>query len=68
MIGVVSSTHPRQAFELDDRARRAERLAKMFARWEAEDVSDEPEWDVEQIAPLRFREAVVELEDPSDEP
>ncbi len=42
-----------------ERARRAERLTQMFARWEAEDMSDEPDWDVEDIEPMRFRTPVL---------
>lgn len=70
MMNDVSSTHPSEAVEVDERderARRADRLAKMFARWETEDASDEPDWDVDAIAPLRFREAVVEPDEPSGE-
>jgi hypothetical protein len=28
----------------------------MLARWEAEDVSDEPDWDIADVAPLALRE------------
>jgi hypothetical protein len=31
------------------RAEQAARVAAMFDRWAAEDVSDEPEWDVDQV-------------------
>ena len=44
----------------DERAGRAERVRAMLKRWAAEDVSDEPVWDVEDIQPMRFRGAVVE--------
>jgi hypothetical protein len=26
----------------------------MLARWEEEDVSGEPDWDIEDIEPMRF--------------
>ena len=39
--------------EQDERAQRAERVRAMLDRWAAEDVSDEPDWDVEDTAPLR---------------
>ena len=31
---------------------RAQRIAAMLSRWEAEDVSGEPDWDVTGIEPL----------------
>lgn len=34
-----------------ERAERAARVAAMLDRWAAEDVSDEPEWDVGDIQP-----------------
>ncbi len=36
-----------------DRAERAARIGAMLARWEQEDVSGEPDWDVEDIEPMR---------------
>jgi hypothetical protein len=36
------------------RAEQAARIAAMFERWAAEDVSDDPEWDVDQIERVRF--------------
>ena len=44
----------------DERSRRARRLKAMFDRWEAEDVADEPDWDVDDIEPIEFRVPVVE--------
>lgn len=41
-------------------AGRAERVRAMLLRWAGEDVSDEPEWEVEAIEPVRFGRAVVE--------
>jgi hypothetical protein len=37
-----------------ERAERAARIAAMFDRWAAEDVSGEPDWDVEEFAPLNM--------------
>jgi hypothetical protein len=34
----------------------------MLRRWAAEDVSDEPDWDVADIEPIQFRVPVVEPE------
>jgi hypothetical protein len=36
------------------RAEQAARVGAMFERWAAEDVSDEPEWDVDQVERIRF--------------
>ena len=36
-------------FAAEDRAERAQRIAAMLARWEAEEVSDEPDWEVADI-------------------
>jgi hypothetical protein len=33
----------------------AKRVAAMLDRWSAEDVSDEPDWDVADIAPIALR-------------
>jgi hypothetical protein len=37
----------------------------MFERWAAEDVSDEPDWDVEQIERIRFSAAPDSIEHPA---
>jgi hypothetical protein len=41
----------------DERARaeRAARIAAMLDRWAAEDVSEEPDWDVGEINPVTLR-------------
>ena len=36
------------------RAEQAARVAAMFERWAAEDVADEPEWDVDQLEQIAF--------------
>ena len=36
------------------RAEQAARVAAMFDRWAAEDVSDEPEWDIDQVEQVAF--------------
>jgi hypothetical protein len=33
----------------------AKRIAAMLDRWDAEDVSDEPDWDVTDIEPVALR-------------
>jgi hypothetical protein len=37
------------------RRERAARVTAMFERWAADDISDEPEWDIDQVERLRFR-------------
>lgn len=50
---------PRQAKDVEQalRKERAARIAAMLDRWAAEDVTDEPEWDVGDIQPMSFRNA-----------
>jgi hypothetical protein len=36
------------------RAERAQRIAAMLERWAAEDCSDEPDWDPNDIPPFRL--------------
>jgi hypothetical protein len=38
-----------------ERVERASRVLAMLARWAAEDVREEPEWDVEEIERISFR-------------
>ena len=53
-------TPSRQPFDAEgvrrkERLERAARVAAMFERWVAEDTSDEPEWDVDQLPRVEFR-------------
>jgi len=60
------STQRSEAVRIDEqaeRAQRAERVRAMLKRWAAEDVSDEPDWDVEDIEPVRFRRVVVDRDE-----
>jgi hypothetical protein len=34
---------------------RAKRVATMLDRWSAEDVTDEPDWEVSDVGPLALR-------------
>jgi hypothetical protein len=34
---------------------RAQRIAAMLTRWQAEDVSGEPEWNLAESEPLKLR-------------
>jgi hypothetical protein len=36
------------------RSEQAARIAAMFKRWAVEDVSDEPDWDVDQVEQIEF--------------
>ncbi len=47
-----SRTNTAESLAVDAAAARAERIAAMLVRWEAEDVTGEPEWDVEDIEPV----------------
>lgn len=47
------------------RAEQAARIAAMFERWAAEDVSEEPDWDVEQIERIRFSAPPDAIEHPA---
>jgi hypothetical protein len=38
-----------------ERAERAMRIAAMLDRWAVEDVSDEPDWDLDAIRPMSLR-------------
>lgn len=42
--------------ELDDAKRiaRAQRIVEMLARWDSENCPDEPDWDVNDFASVRF--------------
>ena len=44
-----------EAASAKDLADRAERIAAMLDRWEAEDVSGEPEWNVDEVEPMTLR-------------
>ena len=44
------------------RTARAARIEAMLDRWSEEDCSDEPEWDVAEITPLRLGAVQVESE------
>jgi hypothetical protein len=41
---------------------RAQRIAAMLTRWQAEDVSGEPEWNLAEIEPLSFERTPVDRE------
>jgi hypothetical protein len=43
-------------------ADRAVRVAAMLDRWDADDVSGEPEWNVEDLAPMTLRHSAVDHE------
>lgn len=44
----------RKAIDAAETAERARRIAAMFERWNAEDVSSEPDWDPDAVAPLHL--------------
>jgi len=46
--------NPESAPPEAERTEQAARLAAMLKRWATEDVSQEPDWDVEALEPVRF--------------
>jgi hypothetical protein len=46
------------------RAEQAARIAAMFERWAAEDVSDEPDWNVDDVERIGFSSAAEAIELP----
>lgn len=58
---MVSPPRPTKADDTVSRkeaAERAVRIAAMLDRWAAEDVTSEPEWDVEDLEPMTLRAPV----------
>jgi hypothetical protein len=49
MVSPPRSSPAVEAVSRKDLAERASRLTAMLDRWEAEDVSDEPDWSVEDL-------------------
>ncbi|MGD8859482.1 MAG: hypothetical protein PVI30_05680 [Myxococcales bacterium] len=52
----MASERPAGRPPVDDGTERAARVKAMLARWRTEDVSDEPEWDVEDISALQLEQ------------
>jgi hypothetical protein len=52
MVHSAKDLGARSRHEIADRAAR---VAAMLDRWEAEDVSEEPAWRVEDLEPATFR-------------
>jgi len=40
----------------DERSERASRIRAMLERWAAEDVREEPDWEIADTAPLSLRD------------
>ena len=55
----VETSSPREMAE------RAARIEAMLDRWDSEDVSDEPEWDVKDLEPMTLRRAAAGDDKPS---
>ncbi len=61
-------TTPRQTKNVEkalqeEMGERAARIAAMLDRWAAEDISDEPEWDVGDIQPMILRSSDGPVQD-----
>jgi hypothetical protein len=55
MVSTLRQTKDAEQALREEKAERATRIAAMLDRWAAEDVSDEPEWDVGDIQPMTLR-------------
>lgn len=55
MVSTPRQTSDAETALRQERAERAARIAAMLDRWAAEDVTDEPEWDVGDIQPVTLR-------------
>ena len=55
MVSPPRSTAHAESRSPQDMRERAVRVAAMLDRWEAEDVSGEPEWNVEELEPMTLR-------------
>jgi len=52
----MASERPASRPPFDEGAERAARVKAMLARWRAEDAGDEPEWNIEDISPLKLEQ------------
>jgi hypothetical protein len=55
---MVAPPHPTKHAETasaKEMAERATRVAAMLDRWDSEDVSNEPDWNVEDLEPIKLR-------------
>ena len=60
---MASPQRPTKTFDATARketAERGARISTMLDRWDSEDVSSEPEWDVEELAPTTFRRSTAD--------
>ena len=55
MVSPPRSKKHDEAASAKDLADRAARIAAMLDRWESEDVSNEPEWNVDELQPMTLR-------------
>ncbi|MEO8846225.1 MAG: hypothetical protein ABI704_31930 [Kofleriaceae bacterium] len=55
MVSTPQQTKDAETALREERAERSARVAAMLDRWAAEDVTDEPEWDVGDIQPVTLR-------------
>ncbi len=51
----AARSHPPDPTSTHEAAERAQRVAEMLDRWTAEPLPEEPDWIVEQVAPLVLR-------------
>jgi hypothetical protein len=59
MVSPPRSTKADDTATRKEAMERAARITAMLDRWAAEDVSGEPEWNVEDLEPMTLRTAVA---------
>ena len=65
MVPILRQTKEAEGALREEKAERAARIAAMLDRWAAEDISDEPEWDVGEIQPMTLRSSGGPVHDKS---
>jgi hypothetical protein len=50
----MGSERPAPKPPVDEAAERSARVRAMLARWQAEDTSAEPDWDIEDVERMRL--------------
>jgi hypothetical protein len=50
----MGSERPAPKPPVDDGAERSARVRAMLARWQAEDTSAEPDWDIDDVERMRL--------------
>lgn len=65
MVSTLRQTKDVEKALREEMAERAARIAAMLDRWAAEDISDEPQWEVGDIQPMTLRSSDGPVHDKS---